>query len=50
MNRAFGGPILVGKLPKPIRKIIGDLSDTKRMLFGLQLCSSKIMMRRDPER
>jgi circadian clock protein KaiB len=30
-------PSLVRKLPKPIRKIIGDLSDTERTLVGLQL-------------
>jgi circadian clock protein KaiB len=30
-------PTLVRKLPPPIRKIIGDLSDTERVLVGLQL-------------
>ncbi len=30
-------PTLVRKLPDPIRKIIGDLSDTQRTLVGLQL-------------
>jgi circadian clock protein KaiB len=30
-------PTLVRKLPAPIRKIIGDLSDTERALVGLQL-------------
>jgi circadian clock protein KaiB len=30
-------PTLVRKLPNPIRKIIGDLSDTERALVGLQL-------------
>jgi circadian clock protein KaiB len=30
-------PTLVRKLPQPIRKIIGDLSDTDRVLVGLQL-------------
>ena len=33
-------PTLVRKLPPPIRKIIGDLSDTERTLVGLQLRSS----------
>jgi circadian clock protein KaiB len=32
-------PTLVRKLPDPIRKIIGDLSDTERALVGLQLRS-----------
>ena len=30
-------PTLVRKLPKPMRKIIGDLSDTERVLVGLDL-------------
>ena len=30
-------PTLVRKLPEPIRKILGDLSDTKRVLVGLDL-------------
>ena len=30
-------PTLVRKLPEPIKKLIGDLSDTKRVLVGLQL-------------
>lgn len=30
-------PTLVRKLPHPIRKIIGDLSDTERVLVGLDL-------------
>jgi circadian clock protein KaiB len=28
---------VVRKLPPPIRKIVGDLSDTDRALVGLQL-------------
>jgi circadian clock protein KaiB len=31
-------PTLVRKLPEPIRKIIGDLSNTERVLVGLNLC------------
>ena len=30
-------PTLVRRLPEPIRKIVGDLSDTDRLLVGLQL-------------
>lgn len=30
-------PTLVRKLPPPIRKIIGDLSNTERVLVGLDL-------------
>jgi circadian clock protein KaiB len=31
----------VRKLPEPMHKIIGDLSDTERVLVGLQLRPSK---------
>lgn len=34
-------PTLVRKLPPPIRKVIGDLSNTERTLVGLQLRPSK---------
>lgn len=34
-------PTLVRKLPEPIRKIIGDLSDTERVLVGLNLRERK---------
>jgi len=30
-------PTLVRKLPEPMKKLIGDLSDTERVLVGLQL-------------
>jgi circadian clock protein KaiB len=30
-------PTLVRKLPEPMKKIIGDLSDTERVLVGLDL-------------
>jgi circadian clock protein KaiB len=30
-------PTVVRKLPQPIRTIVGDLSDTDRVLVGLQL-------------
>jgi len=30
-------PSLVRKLPEPVRKIIGDLSNTERVLVGLDL-------------
>jgi|HubBroStandDraft_4_1064222.scaffolds.fasta_scaffold81561_1 circadian clock protein KaiB len=34
-------PTLVRSLPVPIRKIIGDLSDTERVVIGLDITSSK---------
>ncbi|MEA2473689.1 MAG: circadian clock protein KaiB [Thermoleophilaceae bacterium] len=30
-------PTLVRRLPEPMRKVIGDLSDSERVLVGLQL-------------
>jgi circadian clock protein KaiB len=30
-------PTLVRKLPEPVRKIVGDLSNTEKTLVGLQL-------------
>jgi circadian clock protein KaiB len=34
-------PTLIRNLPDPIRRIIGDLSDTERTLVGLQLKPSR---------
>ena len=34
-------PTLVRKLPEPLRRIIGDLSDTERVLVGLDLRPTK---------
>lgn len=34
-------PTLVRKLPTPVRKIIGDLSDTERVLIGLDIRPSR---------
>ncbi len=34
-------PTLVRKMPEPIRKIIGDLSDSERVLVGLDLREKK---------
>ncbi len=34
-------PTLVRKLPPPIRKIIGDLSNTERVLVGLNMFPSE---------
>lgn len=35
-------PTLVRNLPQPIRKIIGDLSDTERVLVGLDVRESRM--------
>jgi circadian clock protein KaiB len=37
-------PTLVRRLPSPFRRLIGDLSDTDRLLVGLQLTGAS----RDP--
>jgi circadian clock protein KaiB len=34
-------PTLIRKLPTPMRKIIGDLSNTERVLIGLDLLPRK---------
>ena len=34
-------PTLVRKLPEPLRRIVGDLSNTERALVGLQLRPAK---------
>lgn len=34
-------PTLVRKLPEPLRKIVGDLSNTERTLVGLQLRTAR---------
>ena len=36
-DQIFALPTLVRKLPEPIRKLVGDLSDTERTLVGLDL-------------
>lgn len=36
-DQIFALPTLVRKLPPPIRKLVGDLSDTERALVGLDL-------------
>lgn len=36
-DRILAIPTLVRKLPAPLRKIIGDLSNTERVLVGLDL-------------
>jgi circadian clock protein KaiB len=36
-NQILAVPTLIRKLPLPVRKIIGDLSNTERVLVGLDL-------------
>lgn len=37
LDKILATPTLVKKLPEPVRKIIGDLSDRERVLLGLDL-------------
>jgi circadian clock protein KaiB len=36
-EKIIAAPTLVKKLPPPLRKFIGDMSDTERILVGLDL-------------
>ena len=36
-DQIFAVPTLVRKLPEPVKKIIGDLSNTERVLVGLDI-------------
>jgi circadian clock protein KaiB len=36
-ERIIAAPTLVKSLPAPIRRFVGDLSDTEKILFGLDL-------------
>jgi circadian clock protein KaiB len=36
-DQIFAVPTLVRRMPEPVRKIIGDLSNTQRVLAGLDL-------------
>jgi len=36
-DQIFAIPTLVRRMPQPLRKIIGDLSNTERTLIGLEL-------------
>jgi circadian clock protein KaiB len=40
-DQVIGVPTLIRELPLPVRKVIGDLSDTERVLVGLALKASK---------
>lgn len=36
-ERIIATPTLIKELPEPLRRIIGDLSDVEKVLFGLDL-------------
>jgi circadian clock protein KaiB len=41
-HQIFALPTLVRQLPEPIRKLVGDLSDTERALVGLDLRPARV--------
>src|SRR3954454_14481980 len=41
-DQIFAIPTLVKKVPEPIRKIIGDLSNVEKVLVGLNIRPAKI--------
>lgn len=40
-EKIFATPTLIKQLPLPMRRIIGDLSDTERVLLGLDIQPAK---------
>lgn len=40
-EKIIAAPTLIKKLPLPLRRLIGDMSDTKRVLIGLDLRKKK---------
>ena len=40
-EQIIAAPTLIKKLPSPIRKFIGDMSDTEKILIGLDLRPKK---------
>jgi circadian clock protein KaiB len=45
-HQIFAIPTLVRKLPLPVRNIIGDLSNTERVLVGLDLINQSALQRK----
>ncbi|MEZ5889638.1 MAG: circadian clock protein KaiB [Xanthobacteraceae bacterium] len=44
-EKILATPTLVKKLPEPVRKIIGDLSDREKVLLGLDIFSADRVQR-----
>ncbi len=47
-EKILAAPTLIKKLPAPIRKLVGDMSNTERVLLGLDL--KPVKERGDPNR
>jgi circadian clock protein KaiB len=41
-DQIIAAPTLIKKLPSPLKKLIGDMSNTERVLVGLDLKQKKI--------
>jgi circadian clock protein KaiB len=41
-ERILATPTLIKEFPPPVRRIIGDLSDTKQVLLGLELQQPRV--------
>mgnify|MGYP003645860752 CR=1 FL=1 len=41
VDKILATPTLVRRLPQPVRKIIGDLSDREKVLLGLDIFTSE---------
>ena len=41
-EKVLATPTLIKQLPPPIKRIIGDLSDTEKVLFGLDLSPNDV--------
>ena len=39
-EQILAAPTLIKQLPEPLRRIVGDLSNTERVLLGLDLCEA----------
>ncbi len=48
-ERILATPTLIRHLPPPIRRIVGDLSDSDKVLLGLDLLSGGIPHSKDPD-
>jgi circadian clock protein KaiB len=48
-EKILATPTLIKKLPLPMRRIIGDLSDMDKVLLGLDLITKKEKEKRDEE-
>ncbi len=44
-EQIVAAPTLIKKLPSPLRRIVGDLSDHERVLFGLDFRQDEIQMK-----